>query len=84
MYAGPYPGLNVENKHVDITLKHALAAIKLTTRRGSYEGPGAIISIGLGGYCGGYNGNFDVIQGKFTKGKHRGKHILDHVVQSLG
>lgn len=67
MYAGPYPGLNVENKHVDITLKHALAAIKLTTRRGSYEGPGAIRSIGLGGYCGGYNGNFDVIQGKFTK-----------------
>ena len=67
MYAGPYTGLNMDNKHVDITLKHALAAIRLTTRRGSYEGAGAIRSIGLGGYCGGYQGYFDVTQGKFTK-----------------
>lgn len=67
MYAGPYTGLNMDNKHVDITLKHALAAIKLTTRRGSYEGAGAIRSIGLGGYCGGYQGYFDVTQGKFTE-----------------
>lgn len=67
MYAGPYTGLNMGNKHVDITLKHALAAIKLTTRRGSYEGAGAIRSIGLGGYCGGYQGYFDVTQGKFTE-----------------
>lgn len=67
MYAGPYTGLNMDNKNVDITLKHALAAIKLTTRRGSYEGAGAIRSIGLGGYCGGYQGYFDVTQGKFTE-----------------
>ena len=67
MYAGPYTGLNRDNRHVDITLKHALAAIKLTTRRGSYEGAGAIRSIGLGGYCGGYQGYFDVTQGKFTE-----------------
>lgn len=67
MYAGPYTGLNMDNKHVYITLKHALAAIKLTTRRGSYEGAGAIRSIGLGGYCGGYQGYFDVTQGKFTE-----------------
>lgn len=67
MYAGPYTGLNMDNKHVDITLKHALAAIKLTTRRGSYEGAGAIRSIGLGGYCGGYQGYFDVTQRKFTE-----------------
>lgn len=67
MYAGPYTGLNIDNKHVDITLKHALATIKLTTRRGSYEGAGAIRSIGLGGYCGGYQGYFDVTQGKFTE-----------------
>jgi len=67
MYAGPYTGLNRDNRHVDITLKHALAAIKLTTRRGSYQGTGAIRSIGLGGYCGGYQGYFDVTQGKFTE-----------------
>ena len=67
MYAGPYTELNMDNKHVDITLKHTLAAIKLTTRRGSYEGAGAIRSIGLGGYCGGYQGYFDVTQGKFTE-----------------
>lgn len=67
MYAGPYTGLNMDNKHVDITLKHTLAAIKLTTRRGSYEGAGAIRSIGIGGYCGGYQGYFDVTQGKFTE-----------------
>lgn len=67
MYAGPYSGLDLNNKHVDITLKHALAAIKLTTRRGSYEGAGAIRSIGVGGYCGGTSGYFDVTQGKFTE-----------------
>ena len=67
MYAGPYSGLDVNNKHVDITLKHALAAIKLTTRRGSYEGAGAIRSIGVGGYCGGTSGYFDATQGKFTE-----------------
>ena len=67
MYAGPYTGLNMDNKHVDITLKHALAAIKLTIRRGSYKGAGVIRSIGLGGYCGGYQGYFDVTQGKFTE-----------------
>ena len=67
MYAGPYSGLDVNNKHVDITLKHALAAIKLTTRRGSYDGAGSIRSIGVGGYCGGTSGYFDVTQGKFTE-----------------
>lgn len=66
MYAGPYTGLNVDNRHVNITFKHALAAVRLTTSRGSYEGVGAIRSIGMGSPVAGTGGYFDVTQGKFT------------------
>ena len=70
MYAGPYTGLNVDNKHVNITMKHALAAVRLITRRGSYDGTGSIRSIGVGTAgvgCAGTRGYFDVTEGKFTK-----------------
>ena len=66
MYAGPYTGLNVDNRHADITLKHAMAAVRLTTRRGTYDGAGSVRSIGVGGSAGGSTGYFDVTQGKFT------------------
>ena len=66
MYAGPYTGLNADNRHVNITLKHALAAVRLTTSRGSYEGVGSIRSIGMGSPVAGTGGYFDVTQGKFT------------------
>ena len=66
MYAGPYIGLNVDNRHVNITFKHALAAVRLTTSRGSYEGVGSIRSIGMGSPVAGTGGYFDVTQGKFT------------------
>ena len=66
MYAGPYTGLNVDNRHVNITFKHALAAVRLTTSRGSYEGVGSIRSIGMGSPAAGTGGYFDVTQGKFT------------------
>ena len=66
MYAGPYTGLNVDNRHVNITFKHALAAVRLTTSRGSYEGVGSIRSIGMGSPVAGTGGYFDVTQGKFT------------------
>ena len=66
MYAGPYTGLNADNRHANITLKHALAAVRLTTSRGSYEGVGSIRSIGRGSPVAGTGGYFDVTQGKFT------------------
>ena len=66
MYAGPYTGLNADNRHVNITMKHALAAVRLTTTRGSYEGVGSIQSIGMGSPVAGTSGYFDVTQGKFT------------------
>ena len=66
MFAGPYTGHNVDNRHVNITMKHGLAAIRLTTRRGSYTGAGAVRSIGIGGDCGATSGVFDVTQGKYT------------------
>ena len=66
MYAGPYTGLNADNRHVNITFKHALAAVRLTTSRGSYEGVGSIRSIGMGSPVAGTGGYFDVTQGKFT------------------
>ena len=66
MYAGPYTGLTADNRHVNIHLKHALGAVRVCTRRGTYDGPGAIRSLGVGGDATKTRGYFDVTQGKFT------------------
>ena len=66
MYAGPYTGLTADNRHVNIHLKHALGAVRVCTHRGSYDGPGAIRSLGVGGDATKTRGYFDVTQGKFT------------------
>ena len=67
MYAVPCTGLDADNRHANITMKHALAAVRLTTRRGTYDGTGSIRSIGVGGTAGGTSGYMDVTQGRFTK-----------------
>ena len=66
MYAGPYTGLTADNRHVNIHLKHVLGAVRVCTRRGTYDGPGAIRSLGVGGDATKTRGSFDVTQGKFT------------------
>ena len=66
MYAGPYIGLTADNRHVNIHLKHVLGAVRVCTRRGTYDGPGAIRSLGVGGDATKTRGQFDVTQGKFT------------------
>ena len=66
MYAGPYTGLTAYNRHVNIHLKHVLGAVRVCTRRGTYDGPGAIRSLGVGGDATKTRGQFDVTQGKFT------------------
>ena len=66
MYGGPYTGLTADNRHVNIHLKHALGAVRVCTRRGTYDGPGAIRSLGVGGDATRTRGQFDVTQGKFT------------------
>ena len=66
MYGGPYTGLTADNRHVNIHLKHALGAVRVCTRRGSYDGPGAVRSLGVGGNAVTTGGRFDVTQGKFT------------------
>ena len=66
MYAGPYTGLTADNRHVNIHLKHVLGAVRVCTRRGTYDGPGAIRSLGVGGDATKTRGQFDVTQGKFT------------------
>ena len=66
MYGGPYTGLTADNRHVNIHLKHALGAVRVCTRRGSYDGSGAVRSLGVGGNAVTTGGRFDVTQGKFT------------------
>ena len=66
MYGGPNTGLTADNRHVNIHLKHALGAVRVCTRRGTYDGPGAIRSLGVGGDATRTRGQFDVTQGKFT------------------
>ena len=66
MYGGPYTGLTADNRHVNIHLKHALGAVRVCTRRGTYDGPGAVRSLGVGGEATRTRGQFDVTQGKFT------------------
>lgn len=66
MYGGPYRGLTADNRHVNIHLKHVLGAVRVCTRRGTYDGPGAIRSLGVGGDGTKTRGQFDVTQGKFT------------------
>ena len=66
MYGGPYSGLTADNRHVNIHLKHALGAVRVCTRRGSYDGSGAVRSLGVGGNAVTTGGRFDVTQGKFT------------------
>lgn len=66
MYGGPYTGLTADNRHVNIHLKHVLGAVRVCTRRGTYDGPGAIRSLGVGGDGTKTRGQFDVTQGKFT------------------
>lgn len=66
MYGGPYTGLTADNRHVNIHLKHALGAVRVCTRKGNYDGPGEVRSLGVGGSAVKTSGRFDVTQGKFT------------------
>ena len=66
LYAVPCTGLNAENRHADITLKHALSAVRVSTRKGTYVGDGLISSIGVGGSCGGNRGYIDITKGTFS------------------
>ena len=66
MYGGPYTGLTADNRHASIHLKHALGAVRVCTRRGTYDGVGKISSLGVGGNGVASSGKFDVTQGKFS------------------
>lgn len=66
MYGGPYTGLSADNRHASIHLRHALGAVRVCTRRGTYDGVGKISSLGVGGDATASSGQFDVTQGKFS------------------
>ena len=66
MYGGPYTGLTADNRHASIHLRHALGAVRVCTRRGTYDGVGKISSLGVGGNAVATSGQFDVTQGEFT------------------
>ena len=66
MYGGPHSGLTAHNRHANIQLRHALGAVRVCTRRGTYDGPGVIRSLGVGGDATKTRGRFDVTLGRFT------------------
>ena len=66
MYGGPDTGLTADNRHASIHLRHALGAVRVCTRRGTYDGVGKISSLGVGGDATASSGQFDVTQGKFS------------------
>lgn len=49
MFAEPVTELNNHNSEAHITMKHALAAIRITLKRGSYTGTGNITGISISG-----------------------------------
>lgn len=49
LYSVPVSGINNHNANVGLTLKHALAAVKLTLKRGTYTGQGSITDISVHG-----------------------------------
>lgn len=49
MYAEPVTELNNHNSEAHITMKHALAAIRITLKRGTYTGTGNITGISISG-----------------------------------
>ena len=66
MYGTPCRGLNADNRHANITMHHALAGVRITTSRGSYEGEGRISSLGVGGDAIATKAKFNALTGKFT------------------
>lgn len=66
MYATPVTGLDINNTHARLKMHHALAAVRVFTSRGTYEGPGSIRSLGVGGQCGGTAGRLDATTGRFN------------------
>lgn len=49
MYAAPVTDLNNKNATADVTMQHALAAVRLSITRGSFSGTGKVTSVGVKG-----------------------------------
>ena len=66
MYGSPCRGISAKNSHAQITMHHALAGVRITTSRGTFEGEGAISSLGIGGSGISTKAKFNAITGQFT------------------
>ena len=66
LYSDPCTGLSAKNRHANITMKHALAAVRVSTKKGTYVGDGMVSSLGVGGACGGNRGYINITKGTFS------------------
>lgn len=75
MYAEPVTDLNNHNSEAFVTLKHALAAIRVTFKRGNYTGAGNITAISVSGGNMATEGILDAMDGSLSSLKGAGSVI---------
>lgn len=66
LYALPVSGINNRNSEVNISMQHALAAVRFSISRGTYTGTGSITGIAAQGENMATEGILDATSGKIT------------------
>ena len=64
LYAVPVTDLNCHNPKAEIEMRHALAAVRLSIRKGSYSGTGTVSSVSIKGGGFGTEGLLDAKKGE--------------------
>lgn len=75
LYALPASDINNRNADVNISMQHALAAMKFTVSRGTYTGPGSITAITVQGENIATEGILNAVSGEITDLAGKGEAI---------
>lgn len=75
MYATPSLDLSNHNASAEVTLNHALAAVRLSLSRGTYSGTGEVTSISIRGNGIATSGILDAVNGEITSTEGTGTAI---------
>lgn len=66
MYADPVSGLYNHSANAQVTFRHALSAVRVSLRRGSYSGTGTVSSVSIKGGCIGTSGIMNAKTGSIS------------------
>lgn len=75
MYAAPVTELNNKNATANVTMKHALAAVRLSITRGSFSGTGKVTSVGIKGDAVATSASLNTITGALSAFTGKGTEI---------